>query len=150
MLRQLRIAIILLSLLPIEGVFGDWSVTKVVSLHHVFSPSDNDGWRPESVVFEKAINERSYHSVGILENSEERLGLILGYSTIFYQREKFTLHRSLYLSSNYKRLPVVMPVPMVGIRYHLTPRVDLVAQATPVPDPKDAYVIFMTGFNVDF
>lgn len=150
MLKQLRIAIILLALLPMEGVFANWSVTKVVSLNHVFSPSDNDGWRPESFVLEKAINERNYYSIGILENSEERLGLILGYSSIFYQREKFNLHRSLYLSSNYERLPPVMPVPMVGIRYHLTPKVDLVAQATPVPDPKDAYVIFMTGVNIDF
>ncbi|WP_139282164.1 hypothetical protein [Thiothrix caldifontis] len=125
-------------------------MTKVISLNHIFSPSDNDGWRLESVVLEKAINDRSYYSIGILENSEERLGLVLGYSNIFYQRKKFTLHRSFYLSSNYKRLPAVMPVPMAGIRYHLTPKVDLVAQATPVPDPKDAYVIFMTGVNIDF
>jgi hypothetical protein len=131
------------------AVQADWSFTKIISLHHFGSPSENDGWRPEGVVLENAINDKAYYSIGILENSEERTGLVIGYSRVFYQREKFDLTGNFYLSSNYQRLPSVMPVPTIGVRYHLTPTTDLIAETVPVPDESDPYVIFITGINVD-
>lgn len=46
---------------------------------------------PEAFVFEKAADDKAYYSVGILENSEERIGLIVGYSKVFYQKGKIDL-----------------------------------------------------------
>lgn len=138
-----------LPLLLVGVVQADWSFTKVISLHHLGSPSENDGWRPEGVVLEKTLHDKAYYSIGILENSEERLGLVLGYSRVFHHRERFDLTGNVYLSSNYQRLPAIMPIPTVGVRYHLTPATDLIAEAVPVPDESDPYVIFMTGINVD-
>ncbi|MBU0657009.1 MAG: hypothetical protein KJ914_17940 [Gammaproteobacteria bacterium] len=139
----------LFSLLLSPAIEADWSLTKIITLNHIGSPSENDGFHPEAFNLEKAINDKAHYSIGILENSEERLGLTAGYSRVFYQRGRLDLTGNFYLSSNYRRLPFIVPVPTLGIRYHLTPRTDLLMEAVPFHDEGDPYLIFITGINFD-
>lgn len=148
-MKLLRSVFLFLALLLAGAAVADASFTKILTLNHIGSPSENDGFHPEAFVLEQTINDNTHYSIGILENSEERLGLIIGYSRIFYQTGRLDLTGNFYLSSNYKRLPVVVPVPTLGVRYHLTPRTDLLVEAVPFHDEGEPYLIFMTGINFD-
>ncbi|MBU0500606.1 MAG: hypothetical protein KJ558_03310 [Gammaproteobacteria bacterium] len=128
----------------------DWSFTKIISIDHIGDPSENDGLRPEAFVLEYATSPASSWSFGVLENSEGRFGLTAGYSHTFYRIGPLDLTGNLHLVSNYKDLPYIMPLPTLGVRYHLTAAIGLMAEVLPVPKRDDPYSIFITGINFDF
>ncbi len=134
----------------ISTIRADWSLTKLITIHHLGSPSENDGLHPEAFLFEKKLAHNRYYSLGIVENSEERIGPIVGYTKVLGRRDRLAFTGNIYLSSNYNRLPFIMPIPTAGIRYQLTKDTQFLAEAVPVPDEDESYVIFMTGINVDF
>lgn len=129
---------------------GDWSLTKVLTINHFGSPSENDGFHPEAFALERRLTDRTYYSVGILENSEERMGVTVGYSKIFHQKGRWHFTRNFYLSANYRRLPFIMPIPTLGARYQLTPKTQLVVESVPFHDEGDPYLIVVTGVNFAF
>lgn len=142
------ILVFLLSLPSIAAVEpAKWSFTKMLTLNHFGSPSENDGFHPEAFLIEKRVSDKAYYSIGILENSEERIGLVGGYSKVFHQQGKIKYTANFYLSSNYRRLPVIMPVPTLGIRYQLTPKIELLAETVPFHDEGEPYLMVLTGIN---
>ena len=127
-------------------VKADWSVTKLLTIHHYGDPSDNDGFHPEAFLFEKEVNERSYYSIGIMENSEGYYGPLIGYSTKYRQFGRLSLTRHIYLSSNYRELPFIAPIPLLGVKYQLSKNVSIGLQGIPVPAEKP-YILFISGIN---
>lgn len=151
MLRPLYqyMAVLVFCCFPLITQASDWSLTKILTVNHVGSPSDNDGVRKGSFILENQLNSNRYLMMGITENSEARNGLMIGYSKRHQRSAKLETTRNIYVSSNYKKLPFLMPIPTFGVRYQVTPKIKLLAEAVPVPDPH-AYVLVLTGVNVSF
>jgi hypothetical protein len=149
MINYKSILVLGLIVLQTTVAHADWSFTKLLTINHYGSPSENDGFRPESFLFEKKLDDTHYYSIGVIENSEERTGIVVGYSTIFYQYDKFNVTRNIYLSSNYKKLPFITPIPTLGVHYQLTPKTNARIEAVPVPS-SNPYILFISSVNINF
>ncbi|SEA41753.1 hypothetical protein SAMN05660964_01554 [Thiothrix caldifontis] len=128
-----------------------WSVTKVMTVNHFGSPSENDGFRPESFLFEKELDSRRNLLIGYVENSKGRSGPTIGYSKTFYQNKRFTLAGKVQVTSNYEGAALgVIPIPLMSTRYHLSKKIDVMLDAVPVPGGDEPFVLVITGINIDF
>ncbi|WGZ94426.1 MAG: hypothetical protein QJT81_00100 [Candidatus Thiothrix putei] len=128
-----------------------WSVTKVMTVNHFGSPSENDGFRPESFLFEKKLDSRRNLLIGYVENSKGRSGPTIGYSKAFYNNGRFTLAGKVQVTSNYEDAALgVIPIPLMSTRYHLSKKVDVILDAVPVPSGDEPFVLVITGINIDF
>ena len=146
MIKSRHILFLWVSLCLTTTLQADWSVTKLVTIDHYGSPSENDGFHPEAFTFEKTLNEKSYLSIGVIENSEERIGLFAGYSTIYRQYGRLSLTRHIYVSSNYKKLPFIVPIPMLGVQYQINKNISVRLEGVPVPNT-DPYILYTTSIN---
>ncbi len=142
-------SILFLGLIALQTTIAhaDWSFTKLLTINHYGSPSENDGFHPESFLFEKTLDDTHYYSIGVIENSEERIGIVAGYSKIFHQLDKLDFTRT--ISSNYKKLPFITPIPTLGLHYHLTSKTNVRIEAIPVPN-SNPYILLITSVNVNF
>ena len=134
----------------ISPAAADWAVTKIITIHHLGAPAENDGWRPETFFFEISGHHRSAWALGLVENSEGGRSPLIGYRRVFSRRGALDLTGALYVAGNYRTSPKIRPIPTFGIRYHLNKRVSLLAETMPVPKKHDSYLMVMTGISVNF
>jgi hypothetical protein len=131
-----------------------WSVIKTLSINHVGDPRNNDGFHAEAFGIGYALNDSHALKLGFFENSQKRDSVLVGYSYTYRDTPDYDLTANLYFADSYddtyfKLIDSVEMIPLLGLNWHLTNKVDLILEGIPVPG-SDPYFLLQTGLSYRF
>lgn len=149
MKNRLLITVLLMSL-NLKAQAGDWSYTQILTVHHLGKTRANDGLRRDSFLLEDQLNANNRLSIGYIENSEGRHGLSLGYAHDFYQSSALDITGKLQVVSNYKQeSSSILPLPLLGMRYHMTKKLNLEIEGMYAPLKHQPYTLLIIALNIN-
>ena len=149
----MKITLLALTSLLLAGpaYSGELSFSKILTVNHFGSPSDNDGFRTQGFFVENKTNNRETYLIGFLKNSEDRPTPSIGYSRLMRKYNKLSVSGDLYLLGNYKKLSrSVAIIPMLGLKYDWYRNVSLNLGLTPVVKSSDPYLLSMSRLSFKF
>lgn len=141
------------SMMPVYADTG-FSVVKTISINHVGDPRKNDGIHKEAIAFRYGLDDTHAFSIGYFENSQRKDAFLLGYNYTYHKTPRYELTANLYLANNYDDtyvdlIPTVEFIPLLGLNWHLTSKIDFVMEGIPVPG-SSPYVLLQTGLSYRF